>query len=85
MLARTSNSESTGKAFTGFIVDRDLKGVVVGKKEAGMGLKCGDIRSLTLDNVRVPRRNVVGEIGRGFVIAMQAFDRIRPLVASLGK
>lgn len=84
VLARTSTTASTGNAFTGFIVDRNLDGVSVGEKERTMGQKCGDLRELTLTNVRVPKENVVGLVGRGFGVAMEAFNRVRPLVASLG-
>jgi acyl-CoA dehydrogenase len=83
VLAKTSPSESTGKAFTGFIVDRDFEGVIISEKEPTMGQKCGYIGSLTLNDVRVPKENIVGPVGKGFSIAMRAFDRVRPLVASL--
>lgn len=84
VLARTSTTESAGKAFTGFIVDRSLEGVSLGEKEVMMGQKCGDVRSLIFTDVRVPKECVVGKVGQGFSVAMKAFDRIRPLVASLG-
>lgn len=85
VLVRTSTTEPTGKAFTGFVVDKDLNGLLIGDRLTTMGQKCGDIRTLTFDNVRVPKENIVGSVGKGFPIAMQTFDRVRPLVASLGK
>ena len=84
VLARTSTTEPTSKSFTGFIIDRNMKGVSIGDKEITMGQKCGDVGSLTLNDVRVPKENVVGKIGQGFVVAMKTFDRVRPLVAALG-
>ncbi|KAI6191388.1 putative medium-chain specific acyl-CoA dehydrogenase 10, mitochondrial [Aphelenchoides bicaudatus] len=84
VLARTSATESTGKAFTGFIVDKDLDGIILSDRVPMMGQKCGDVRTLIFKDVRVPRENVVDSVGKGFSIAMQTFDRIRPVVASLG-
>lgn len=48
-----------------------------------MGQRCLDIRSLLFENVIVPKKNVVGNIGDGFKIVMKAFDRVRPVIASL--
>ncbi|CAD5229661.1 unnamed protein product [Bursaphelenchus okinawaensis] len=84
VLAKTDAGASPSKAFTGFIVDRDLPGVSVGKKEKNMGQRCSDTRSLTLEGVRVPSKNIVGKVGQGFLLAMRAFDRTRPIVASMG-
>jgi acyl-CoA dehydrogenase len=85
VLARTSTTESTGNSFTAFIVDKDLNGLQIGDRLTTMGLKCADVRTLTFDNVRVPKDNIVGAVGKGFSVAMKTFDRVRPLVASLGK
>lgn len=41
------------------------------------------MRSLFLENVKVPIENIVGQVGEGFLLAMRAFDRTRPIVASL--
>ncbi|PVU85620.1 hypothetical protein BB560_005276 [Smittium megazygosporum] len=82
LLARTDASAKTGNAFTGFIVDADTPGVTVGRKEWNMGQRASDTRGITFDNVVVPEENVVGEVGKGFKIAMGAFDTTRPLVAS---
>lgn len=67
--------------FTGFIVDADTPGVVKGEKEIMLGQRCSDTRGITFDNVVVPEENVVGEVGKGFHVAMKAFDFTRPPVA----
>ena len=55
----------------------------VGKKEEKMGQRSSDTRSVSFDNVRVPRANLVGGVeGRGWLQAMVAFDRSRPMLAS---
>lgn len=82
LLARTDPTASAGKAFTGFIVDADTPGVIIGKKELNMGQRCSDTRGITLENVVVPQENVVGAVGQGFKLAMGAFEMTRPPVAA---
>jgi acyl-CoA dehydrogenase len=57
VLARTASDPKTpaSKAFTGFIVDADLPGVIKGRKEINMGQRASDTRGITFDNVRVPK------------------------------
>jgi acyl-CoA dehydrogenase len=47
-----------------------------------MGQRCSDTRGITFTDVRVPKRNVLGAPGKGFKIAMGAFDLTRPPVAA---
>ncbi|KAI9033815.1 acyl-CoA dehydrogenase/oxidase [Phycomyces nitens] len=82
VLARTDADASTGKAFTGFIVDADTPGIQVGRKEINMGQRASDTRGVTFEDVVVPQENVLGSPGQGFKIAMGAFDITRPLVAA---
>jgi acyl-CoA dehydrogenase len=84
VLAR-SNPDPKAKAseaFTGFIVERDTPGVTIGRKEWNMGQRCSDTRGITFENVVVPKKNVLTEEGKGFRIAMGAFDLTRPPVAA---
>ncbi|KAI6661127.1 Medium-chain specific acyl-CoA dehydrogenase, mitochondrial isoform X1 [Oopsacas minuta] len=83
LLARSDPTEKkASKAFTGFILDADSPGVTIGRKEWNMGQRCSDTRGITFEDVVVPSDNVLGEPGKGFLIAMGAFDRTRPAVAS---
>uniref|UniRef100_A0AAY4BEY3 Medium-chain specific acyl-CoA dehydrogenase, mitochondrial n=1 Tax=Denticeps clupeoides TaxID=299321 RepID=A0AAY4BEY3_9TELE len=70
------------KAFTGFIVDADTPGVQIGRKEMNMGQRCSDTRGITFEDVRIPKENILIGEGAGFKIAMGAFDKTRPPVAS---
>jgi acyl-CoA dehydrogenase len=83
VLARTNPDPKcpAGQAFTGFIVERDLPGLTVGRKEMNMGQRCSDTRGLTFEDVLVPKANVLGKEGAGFKLAMGAFDLTRPPVA----
>ncbi|NP_001133108.1 medium-chain specific acyl-CoA dehydrogenase, mitochondrial [Salmo salar] len=84
LLARTDADPKcpTSKAFTGFIVDADSPGILVGRKELNMGQRCSDTRGITFEDVRIPKENVLIGEGAGFKIAMGAFDKTRPPVAA---
>lgn len=82
VLAKTDPDAGAGKAFTGFIVDADSAGITVGKKEWNMGQRASDTRGITFEDVVVPDANRLGDVGYGFKIAMKAFDKTRPVVAS---
>uniref|UniRef100_A0AAQ4PBY1 Medium-chain specific acyl-CoA dehydrogenase, mitochondrial n=1 Tax=Gasterosteus aculeatus aculeatus TaxID=481459 RepID=A0AAQ4PBY1_GASAC len=84
LLARTNPDPkcSTGKAFTGFIVEADTPGILIGRKEMNMGQRCSDTRGITFEDVRIPKENVLIAEGAGFKIAMGAFDNTRPPVAA---
>jgi len=72
----------TGSAFTAFIVDADLPGVIKGRKEINMGQRASNTCGITFEDVRVPAKNVLGDVGKGFQYAMNAFDKTRPGVAA---
>lgn len=84
VLARTDPNPKakTGEAFTGFILDADTPGIIVGRKEWNMGQRASDTRGITFEDVRVSDKNVLGKVGAGFKYAMGAFDKTRPGVAS---
>jgi acyl-CoA dehydrogenase len=70
------------KGMTAFIVEQSWDGVSVGAKEKNLGQRASDTRSVTFENVVVPQENVVGEVGMGWMLAMNAFDHTRPAVAA---
>jgi len=81
VLAKTDPSAGH-RGMSGFIVDGDSPGITVGRKEWNMGQRASDTRGVKFDNVEVPVENRLGDEGYGFKIAMKAFDKTRPLVAS---
>ncbi len=70
------------KGMTAFIVDRDSPGIEVSQKLWNMGQRASDTRGIKFTDVEVPVENRLGDEGFGFKIAMTAFDKTRPLVAS---
>ena len=84
VFAKTGPADSRSHAdISCFIVDRASPGVAVGRTDDKMGVRGVDTGELVLDDVRVPARNVVGEIG-GFRLAMLGLNSMRPVVAARG-
>ncbi|WP_304624983.1 acyl-CoA dehydrogenase family protein [Sporosarcina obsidiansis] len=63
-----------GDKFTAFIVERDYPGVSVGPEEKKMGIKSSSTRTLILEDAEVPVENLLGEIGRGHIIAFNILN-----------
>ena len=63
-----------GEKFTAFLVERSFTGVTSGAEEHKMGMKGSSTTAVYFDNVRVPVENVLGEIGRGHVIAFNILN-----------
>jgi alkylation response protein AidB-like acyl-CoA dehydrogenase len=63
-----------GEHFTGFIVERGSEGLSVGAEEPKMGIKGSSTRQVFFDNAKVPVDNVLGEIGKGHLIAFNVLN-----------
>jgi len=63
-----------GDKFTAFIVEKTFPGVSVGAEEKKMGIKSSSTRTLILEDAQVPVENLLGEIGRGHVIAFNILN-----------
>jgi len=59
---------------TAFIVTRDMKGVTTGPHEDKMGIRASSTTSVAFEDVRVPAANVLGEVGKGFKVAMRILN-----------
>ena len=77
-----TDPEAGHRGMTCFIIDREMPGVSVGKKFDKLGQRASDTAEIVFENVEVPEENVVGEVGKGFYLAMKVFDHSRPGVAS---
>jgi len=65
-----------------FIVEKGTEGFSFGKKEDKMGIRGSATRELVFDNCRIPKENLIGREGIGFMIAMKTLDKSRPMVAA---
>jgi alkylation response protein AidB-like acyl-CoA dehydrogenase len=75
-----------GERFTGFIVERGYAGFSTGAEEKKMGIKGSSTRAVIFENTPVPVENVLGEVGRGHLIAFNILNvgRLKLAAASLG-
>jgi alkylation response protein AidB-like acyl-CoA dehydrogenase len=63
-----------GKDFAAFIVERNTPGLIIGKEEEKMGIKGSSTCGLTLENLKVPKENLLYEIGKGHHIAFNILN-----------
>lgn len=75
-----------GEYFTAFIVERNFPGVSTGPEEKKMGIKSSSTRTLILQDVPVPKENLLGELGKGHVIAFNILNvgRYKLAVGTIG-
>ncbi len=73
----TSDPNLRHKGIAAFIIDRDLPGVRPGKKEDKLGQRASDTAVLHLDDVKVPKANLLAPAGAGFKLAMETFNQTR--------
>ncbi|MEK6627905.1 MAG: acyl-CoA dehydrogenase [Bdellovibrionota bacterium] len=65
------------KGITAFIVEKGFKGFTVGKKEDKLGIRASSTCELIFENCEVPEENVLGEIGKGYKIAIETLNEGR--------
>ena len=82
VIALTDPSRGSRGA-SAFIVDKGTTGFTFGKKEQKMGIRASATRELVFHNCRVPKENLVGKEGLGFVVTMRTLDTARPGVGAL--
>jgi alkylation response protein AidB-like acyl-CoA dehydrogenase len=65
------------KGITAFLVERDDPGFSVGKRESKMGIRASSTCELVMDNCRIPADRALGEVGRGYKIAIETLNEGR--------
>ena len=73
----TVDPELGYKGITAFLIERDAPGFSVGKKEDKLGIRASSTCELILEDCRVPRANVLGEVGKGYKVAMETLNEGR--------
>ncbi len=77
-----TDPESKHKGTSAFIVEASTPGFSVGKKEKKLGIRSSPTTEVIFDNCRVPKENLLGEEGQGFIIAMKTLDGGRNGIAA---
>lgn len=70
----TTDKSLKHKGISAFIVPMDAEGFSLGAKEDKLGIRASSTSNLIMENVRIPKRNLLGKEGEGFKIAMQTLD-----------
>jgi alkylation response protein AidB-like acyl-CoA dehydrogenase len=65
------------KGITAFLIEKDFPGFTVGKKEDKLGIRASSTCELILEDCRVPKENVLGEVGKGYKIAIETLNEGR--------
>ena len=71
------NPEAGYRGITAFLIESDFPGITVGKKEDKLGIRASSTCELVLDNCRVPKQNVLGEVGKGYKVAIETLNEGR--------
>jgi alkylation response protein AidB-like acyl-CoA dehydrogenase len=77
LLFANANPSAGYRGITAFLIERGFPGFQVGKKEDKLGLRASSTCELILDNCLVPRANVMGEVGKGYKIAIETLNEGR--------
>ncbi|HEU0178506.1 MAG TPA: acyl-CoA dehydrogenase [Blastocatellia bacterium] len=78
-----TNREMRSRGISAFVVERGTKGFIAGKKENKLGMRASETASIIFEDCWIPDENLIGEVGRGFVNAMQVLDGGRISIAAL--
>eukprot|EP01082_Thalassiosira_pseudonana_P007485 g6314.t1.2.5e17418a g6314 g6314.t1 contig23:179884-181425(+) len=70
----TTDKSLKHKGISAFVVPTNLPGFSLGAKEDKLGIRASSTANLIMENVRIPKSNLIGELGQGFKIAMQTLD-----------
>ena len=73
----TINPDAGYRGITAFVVERSFEGFAVGKKEDKLGIRASSTCELLLEECRVPRANVLGEVGKGYKTAIETLNEGR--------
>jgi alkylation response protein AidB-like acyl-CoA dehydrogenase len=77
VIAMTDKTKGSRGA-SAFIVEKGTRGFEFGKKEKKLGIRSSSTRELVFTNCKIPKENLIGKEGMGFIVAMKTFDKSRP-------
>jgi len=79
----STNPKRGARGLSAFIVEKGTEGFSFGKKENKLGIRSSATRELVFANAKVPKENIIGKEGMGFIVAMRTFDLTRTGVGAL--
>lgn len=82
VIARTGE-KGDSRGMTAFVVEKGTPGFTAGRKENKLGMRASETAGLFFDNCRVPKENILGNVGEGFIQAMKVLDGGRISIAAL--
>lgn len=82
VIARTGE-KGDSHGMTAFVVERETEGFSAGKKERKLGMRASETTEMIFQDCKIPKENVLGEIGGGFVQSMKVLDGGRISIAAL--
>ena len=82
LLFATVDPAAGYKGITAFIVEKGFEGFSVGKKEDKLGIRASSTTELILDNCKVPKENVLGEVGKGYKVSIETLNEGRIGIAA---
>ncbi|MBF0215441.1 MAG: acyl-CoA dehydrogenase family protein [Candidatus Omnitrophica bacterium] len=77
-----TNKDKGPRGASAFIVEKGTPGLFFGKKENKMGIRSSSTREVIFTDCKIPKENLLGKEGLGFIVAMKTFDNSRPGVAA---
>jgi alkylation response protein AidB-like acyl-CoA dehydrogenase len=77
VLFATVDPEAGYKGITAFIVEKQFEGFSIGKKEDKLGIRASSTTELILDNCKIPKENVLGEVGKGYKVSIETLNEGR--------
>jgi hypothetical protein len=83
VMARTGE-KGDSHGMTAFVIEKGTPGFTSGKKEDKLGMRASETAELIFDNCKIPKGNVLGSVGKGFVQALKVLDGGRISIAALG-
>src|SRR3990170_4535596 len=83
VFARTSQEDKKAKGISAFIVEKDTPGFSLGRKEDKLGARGSVTGDLIFQDCKIHKNQLMGEEGKGFILAMQSLNKERPIAASL--
>lgn len=83
VIMAVTDREKKAAGISAYVVDKSMPGFAASKKENKLGMRCSDTSSLSLEDVHVPGKNLIGKEGEGFKQALQILDGGRISIAAL--